>query len=199
VPPRRITSWEPRASYGPRRRSAAVAALVRYLACLARAARRVAVPGGGEQPQIRSSPVRPPLSGYDQSRMALRGRMRAPPYRLPAVAYGLRHAERHSPWIARRRASCIAQLNRQSQVGPIRLLADPDCVVCGLLAHIPASSRVPPALPYHRGPPINGRAQSPGLPRPAADDRHLAKMLIRPSFSSHMVTLACRIAEPGQP
>jgi hypothetical protein len=33
--------------------------------------------------------------------------------------------------------------------GPIRFSRIPDCVVCGLLAHIPASSRVPPCATYH--------------------------------------------------
>jgi hypothetical protein len=51
------------------------------------------------------------------------------------------------------------------------------CVGCW--AHIPASSRVPPALPYHRGPPVSGRAKSPVLPRPMADDRRPVTMPIR--------------------
>jgi hypothetical protein len=87
-------------------------------------------------------------------------------------------------------------------VGPHPLLADPDCVVCGHLAHIPASSRVPPALPYHHGPPASGRAESPVLPRPAAGDRQPAKMLIRSSSSTRPMALACGITaspDPGQP
>jgi hypothetical protein len=95
-------------------------------------------------------------------------------------------------------AGCRTKLDSQPQVGPHPLLADPDCVVCGLLARIPASSRVPPALPYHRGPPAGGRAESPVLPRPAAGDRHPAKMLIRPSCSTRLMALACGIAaSPG--
>jgi hypothetical protein len=63
-------------------------------------------------------------------------------------------------------------------VGPIRLLADPDCVVCGLLAHIPASSRFPRPAAYHRPP---------------------AKMLIRPSASARTMALAGDIAAPPIP
>ena len=60
----------------------------------------------------------------------------------------------------------------------------------------PRPPRVPPALPYHRRPPVNGRAKGPVLPRPAAGDRQPAKILIRSSFSTPMMALACLTAEP---
>jgi hypothetical protein len=65
------------------------------------------------------------------------------------------------------------QRNRHSQEGPIRLLADPDCVVCGPLAHIPASSRVPScALPIIVAHDISAQGPKSGIgktcgPRPA--------------------------------
>src|ERR1039457_5634536 len=82
------------------------------------------------------------------------------------------------------------QANSHAQVAPHPLLADPDCVVCGLLAHIPASSRGP-SLRLHiiATHPSTPRAQSPALPGPAAHDMHLAKMLIRPPLSKRMMAL----------
>jgi hypothetical protein len=67
-----------------------------------------------------------------------------------------------------------------SQVGPHPLLADPDCVVCGLLAHIPASSRGP-SLRLHliATHPSTRRVQSPVLPGPAPVTGTPGKMPIR--------------------
>src|ERR1039457_4033627 len=72
------------------------------------------------------------------------------------------------------------QANRHSQVGPHPLLADPDCVVCGLLAHIPASSRGP-SLRLHiiATHPSTRRAQSPVLPGPAPMTGTLCRSNIR--------------------
>ena len=83
------------------------------------------------------------------------------------------------------------------RLGPIRLLADPDCVVCGLLAHIPASSRGP-SLRLHiiATRPSTPRAQSPVLPGPAAHDNHPATMLIRQPLSKHMPALHVLTASP---
>ena len=50
-----------------------------------------------------------------------------------------------------------------------------------------------PTCPFHtnRRPPVNGRAKGPVLPRPAAGDRQPATILIRSSFSTRMMALAC--------
>ena len=63
----------------------------------------------------------------------------------------------------------------------------------------PTSPRPPGShLPFHTtaGRPVNGRAKGPVLPRPAAGDRQPATILIRSSFSTRMMALACVAAEP---
>ena len=67
--------------------------------------------------------------------------------------------------------------------GTYPLLADPDCVVCRLLAHIPASSRVPLCATYHRRPvPPTCRIERPVLPGPVAHDRNFTHTADRPTL-----------------
>jgi hypothetical protein len=110
------------------------------------------------------------------SRRRSRRRARAAPRPAVPQVRGPAGCFRSPARVSAVRAGGGGQRNRHSQEGPIRLLADPDCVVCGPLAHIPASSGVPScALPIIAAHPVSAQGPKSGIaktcgPRPAPHD-----------------------------